>query len=217
MGRYDYILLDWDGNIAHTLNAWPDALDIVLQKRGYHLTRQQLIDSAWGFVAYVAKHMNIAQDEALQMYSEASDLVTRNAHNIELFPGAREVLFELKQKGKHLALVTTSEYRMIAPTLEKFDLLDVFETIITDDDIKKSERKPHPKPLRMALERMDGSPELAIMVGDRDKDIVAGRNAGMASALFCGPEHRQHYNFDTLIKYQPTYVMTEFSDLLTIV
>ena len=217
MGRYDYILLDWDGNIAHTLNAWPDALDIVLQKRGYHLTRQQLIDSTWGFVAYVAKHVNIAQDEALQMYSEASDLVTRNARNIELFPGAREVLFELKQKGKHLALVTTSEYRMIAPTLEKFDLLDVFEAIITDDDIKKSERKPHPKPLRMALERMGGSPELAIMVGDRDKDIVAGRNAGMASVLFCGPERRQHYNFDTLIKYQPTYVMTEFSDLLTIV
>jgi HAD superfamily hydrolase (TIGR01509 family) len=217
MRRYDYILLDWDGNIAHTLNVWPDALGAVLQKHRYYLTHQQLIDSTWGFAAYIVEHTNISYDEALRIHTEASDLVTKNAQNVELFPGVRDVLFELKEKGKHLALVTTSEYRMIAPTLEKFELLGLFEAIITDDDIEKVERKPHPKPLQMALERMGGVPEAAIMVGDRDKDIIAGHNAGMASALFCGPEHRLYYNFDTLVKCQPTYVMAEFSDLLTIV
>lgn len=217
MSRYDYILLDWDGNIAHTLNVWPDALDAVLQKRGYHLTHQQLIASTWGFAAYITENTDISYEEGMRIHAEASDLVTKHSSNVELFPGARDTLFELKQKGKHLALVTTSEYRMIAPAIKKFGLTDLFEAIITDDDIEKSERKPHPKPLLMALERMGGNPDAAIMVGDRDKDILAGRNAGTATALFYGSEHRLHYNFDTLRKCDPTYVMTEFSDLLTIV
>lgn len=216
MKRYDYILLDWDGNIAHTLNVWPDALDAVLRKRGYNLTHRQLIDSTWGFAAYVSEHTDLTYEDGVQIYAEASDLVTENSPNVELFPGARDALVELKEKGKHLALVTTSEYRMIAPTLEKFDLLSLFETIVTDDDIEKSERKPHPKPLFIALERMGGTPEAAIMVGDRDKDIEAGHNAGTASALFCGPEHQLHYDIKKLMAYNPTYVMNEFSDLLNI-
>jgi len=216
MRRYDYILLDWDGNIAQTLNVWPDALDTVLQKRGYNLTHQQLVDSTWGFAAYVSEHTGLTYDEGMQLYAEASDIVTKNSQNVELFPGAREVLLQLKENGKHLALVTTSEYRMIAPTLEKFDLLNLFEAIVTDDDIERAERKPHPRPLLIALKRMGGTPEAAIMVGDRDKDIEAGHNAGMASALFCGPEHQLHYDFEKLMAYNPTYVMKEFSDLLTI-
>jgi len=216
MKHYDYVLLDWDGNIAHTLNIWPDALDAVLQKRGYNLTHQQLINSTRGFAAYVSEHTDLTYDEGAELYAEASDIVTENSPNVELFPGARDVLVQLKENGKHLALVTTSEYRMIAPILEKFDLLSLFEAIVTDDDIERSERKPHPKPLFIALERMGGAPDAAIMVGDRDKDIEAGHSAGMASALFYGSEHRLHYNFEKLMAYNPTYVMKEFSDLLTI-
>jgi len=46
---------------------------------------------------------------------------------------------------------------------------------------------------------------------DRDKDIEAGQNAGMANALFYGSEHRLHYNFEKLMAYNPTYVMKELA------
>ncbi len=32
---YDYILFDWDGTIAKTLNLWMDALKDTLRKHGY--------------------------------------------------------------------------------------------------------------------------------------------------------------------------------------
>jgi len=217
MKSYNYILLDWDGNIAHTLDLWPDALDEVMQKRGYSLTRQQLIESTWGFVAYVTEHTDISPEEAAKAMSEAGEIVVSRSPDVELFPDALEVLKELKGSGKHLALITTSERRMVIPTLEKYGITDLFETIITDDDIEKSERKPHPRPLLMALERMGGTPEQAIMVGDRDKDIVAGQNAGTDTVLFCSPEHQKHYSLDKLMKHKPTYVMNEFRDLLKIV
>lgn len=217
MKQYSYILLDWDGNIAHTLDLWPDALDEVLQKRGYSLTRQQLIESTWGFVAYVTEHTDISVEEASKAMQEAGEIVVSRSPDVELFPDAPEVLKELKENGKHLALITTSERRMIMPVLEKYGIAELFETIITDDDIEKAERKPNPKPLLMALERMGGTPSETIMVGDRDKDIVAGQNAGMDTVLFCSPEHQKHYSLDKLMEHKPTYIMSEFRDLIKIV
>ena len=217
MKQYNYILLDWDGNIAHTLDLWPDALDEVLQKRGFKLTRQQLIESTWGFVAYVTKHTDIAPEEAVKALAEANEIVVSRSPDVELFPDAPEVLAELKAKGKHLALITTSERRMVVPVLEKYKIADLFETIITDDDIEKAERKPNPKSLLMALERMGGKPEEAIMVGDRDKDIVAGHNTGTDSVLFCSVEHQRHYSLEKLMEHKPTYVISEFRDLVEIV
>lgn len=216
MKQYDYILLDWDGNIAHTLNLWPDALDEVLQERGVSLTRQQLIDSTWGFVAYVTKHTGVSGAEATKAMEEASEIVANRSPYVELFPDAPEVLKELKESNKRLALITTSERRMVMPALEKYNILNLFETIITDDDIEKSQRKPNPAPLLMALARMGGTPAKAIMVGDRDKDIVAAHNAGMDSVLFCSAEHQKHYSLDKLMTHKPTYIMGEFRDLIKI-
>lgn len=216
MKSYNFILLDWDGNIAHTLDLWPDALNEVMKKRGYSLTRQQLIESTWGFVAYVTEHTGISPEEAAKAMEEAGEIVVSRSPNVELFPDAPEVLKELKDSGKHLALITTSERRMVTPALEKYGIADLFETIITDDDIEKTERKPHPKPLLMALERMGGTPEQAVMVGDRDKDIAAGQNAGTDTALFCSVEHQKHYSLDKLMEHKPIYVMSEFRDLLKI-
>jgi pyrophosphatase PpaX len=216
MKSYNFILLDWDGNIAHTLDLWPDALDEVLNKRGYSLTRQQLIESTWGFVAYVTEHTDISPEEATKAMAKAGEIVVSRSSDVELFPDAQEVLKELKDSGKHLALITTSEHRMVMPALEKFGIADLFETIITDDDIEKSERKPHPKPLLMALERMGGTPDQSIMVGDRDKDIVAGQNAGTDTALFYSAEHQRHYSLDKLMEHKPMYVMSEFRDLIKI-
>jgi pyrophosphatase PpaX len=217
MKHYNYILLDWDGNIAQTLDLWPDALHEVMSKRDFSLTREQLIESTWGFVAYVTTHTDIAPEEAVKALAEANEIVASRSPDVELFPDATEVLAELKASGKHLALITTSERRMVMPVLEKYEITDLLEVIITDDDIEKTERKPNPKALFMALEKMGGTPEEAIMVGDRDKDIMAGRNAGMDSALFCSVEHQRHYNLEKLMEYKPVYIMSEFRDLLKIV
>lgn len=216
MKQYDYILLDWDGNIAHTLDLWPDALNQVLQQRGYTLTRQQLVESTWGFVAYAIKHTRISAEEATEVMNEASEIVVSRSPTVELFPDVLETLRALKESGKHLALITTSERRMIMPVLEKYKMFGLFEAVITDDDVEKAERKPHPKPLLMALERMGGAPDRAIMVGDRDKDIVGGHNAGTDSVLFCSVEHQRHYSLEKLMKHKPTYVISEFRDLLKV-
>ncbi len=137
MKHYDYILLDWDGNIAQTLDLWPDALHEAMNKRGFSLTRQQLIASTWGFVAYATKHTDITPEEATKALAEANEIVVSRSLDVELFPDAPETLAELKAKGKHLALITTSERRMVMPVLGRYKIADLFEVIVADDDIEK--------------------------------------------------------------------------------
>ncbi len=217
MKQYDYILLDWDGNIARTIDLVADARGEALQKRGITLTKSQLVESCSGFVDYTTKLTDITVEEATKVLGESFDLLHSRLIQVELYADALDVLTKLNKSGKHLALVTTSQRRLIIPVLKRYNLTNLFKAIITDDDIEKPYRKPHPKSLHMALERMGGMPERAIMVGDRDKDIVGGCNAGMDSVLFCSIEHQQHYSFEKLMEYRPTYVISAFRDLLKVI
>ena len=69
----------------------------------------------------------------------------------------------------------------------------------------------------MALEHMGGTPDKAIMVGDRDKDILGGHNAGTDSVLFYSVEHQRHYKIERFLEHKPTYIISEFRDLIKVV
>lgn len=51
----------------------------------------------------------------------------------------------------------------------------MLQTIVTGDDV--THFKPHPEGLYKALETLKANPEDAIMVGDSNADVLAGKNA----------------------------------------
>jgi phosphoglycolate phosphatase-like HAD superfamily hydrolase len=56
-----------------------------------------------------------------------------------------------------------------------------FDLILGGDSA--AEKKPHPALLILALERFQASPSSALMVGDGDIDVEAGKRAGV---MTCG-------------------------------
>ena len=214
MTAYKYILFDWGGTLAQTLDLWPDALDEALQKRGIQLNRRQLIESCKGFRDYVTAHTNMSWEEATEVLSEGINIVASRTGSVELYPGAPQVLRQLKASGKRLALITTSERRLIAPVLARLDLSNIFEVLICDEDVEREKRKPHPEPLLKALAKLGGTPNQALMVGDRDKDILAGHNAKIDSVLFYPPEHEAFYGQDEMAAPKPTYTIRKLPELL---
>ena len=101
--------------------------------------------------------------------------------NTCLFPGVVEVLRELKEKDIKTAIVTSRLRRTTMEGIEKFDLHDFFDTVVTMEDTKK--HKPDAEPVFEALRRLDIEAEKAIMVGDSKFDIMCARNAGVKSVL----------------------------------
>lgn len=212
MKRYQYILLDWDGNLAQTLHAWPDALDVVLRARGMVFERKELIQACGGVASFLSDRVGLPRDEGSIVLEQATEIVKQMLPEMELYPDAVDVLHELKQSGKQLAVVTSSVRPVIEPLLQKFSLAAMFDVVVCIEDV--TNRKPHAEPLEKAIALMGGTKELAVMIGDTEKDILAGHNAGIDSILFYPPEHEDFYDLQELLSHRPTHVVSDFRDII---
>ena len=67
------------------------------------------------------------------------------------------------------------------PMLEKFGMLDLFEEIVTTE--AGFARKPAPDALNYLTEKYGMDPADAIMIGDRELDVLSGVNAGIRACL----------------------------------
>jgi pyrophosphatase PpaX len=100
---------------------------------------------------------------------------------IRLFPGMVELLKQLKEKSFKIGLVTSRLRKSLEVGLNKYEILPLFDSIITPE--KTDSIKPEPEPFLLALWELDSTPAQSIMVGDSKFDIQGARNAGITSVL----------------------------------
>lgn len=66
--------------------------------------------------------------------------------------------------------------------LKKFDMIDNFSELITKGS--GFERKPSPQGINYLIEKYDIDKSKAIMIGDRDIDLLSAKNAGIKTCYF---------------------------------
>lgn len=211
MKQYQYILLDWDGNLAKTLDIWLSALKAPLAKRGLSFADEEI---GANFTIFKERMESMGVTDVDAMIAEADEIATREVPNVELYPDAITTLEALHKAGKKIALVTTSRHDQIDPLLAKYDLQGWFDEVVCGDDV--SHHKPHPEPIEKALELFGAKKEEAVMVGDSASDIGAANNAGVDSILFFPPSHSRFYDIEKLKNMQPTYIIEDFRDIIRI-
>lgn len=212
MKRYDYILLDWDGNLAQTLDIWLEACRAPLSKRGIVVTDEQIGASFGALIPHMREWGVEDPETALE---EADELAKHKLPYVELYPDALEVLEALYMDGKKMALITTSPHVNVEHLLDRHDIGRFFKVVVAGDDV--THHKPHPEPLEKALELLGGNKASAVMIGDSDKDLGAAQNTGIDSILFFPDEHRKFYDIAQLRSLKPTHVVADFRDILKLV
>lgn len=100
---------------------------------------------------------------------------------IELFPGITEMLKEAKARGYRLAIATSRLKETLFLGLDKYNLTDLFDTIVTVEEV--ANHKPEPDCILKVLEELDVPPEKAAMVGDSRLDMMCAHNAGVKAIL----------------------------------
>lgn len=100
---------------------------------------------------------------------------------ISLFPGIKEMLSDLKDLGYKMAVVTSRAALTTQQAMERYEIQEYFDVVVTCDDTDK--HKPDPEPVLIALEQLKSSPEESIMIGDSMYDILCAKNAGVQSVL----------------------------------
>jgi phosphoglycolate phosphatase len=91
-----------------------------------------------------------------------------------LYPRVAETLASFGNKRK--AVVTSKEVRFTKIILDHFDIARYFDSIVGGDTTPA--RKPDPRPVLEAIRLMGGPAADAVMIGDSENDINAGRGAG---------------------------------------
>ncbi len=112
-------------------------------------------------------------EKAIELYYEKysekhSELVLDNEK-------INDLLLQLKSVGYKLGIVTGKARRSLLISLECLNMKDLFDVIITGDDVDKP--KPHPEGVNTALEHLNIKNTEAIFLGDSDADIQAGKQA----------------------------------------
>lgn len=113
------------------------------------------------------------REEFFVNYENRMTLQTRE------FDGVARLLDELVQRGLAWGVVTNKSKRFTDPLLAGMPLFGTAGAIVSGDTTPHA--KPHPAPLLEAARRIGVAPEHCVYVGDDERDIVAGKAAGMAT------------------------------------
>ncbi|PIY27063.1 MAG: phosphoglycolate phosphatase [Comamonadaceae bacterium CG_4_9_14_0_8_um_filter_60_18] len=106
-----------------------------------------------------------------------SNYEQRLTANTVVFDQVPELISALVQRGLRWGVVTNKSKRFADPLTRLMPLFANASTVISGDTTAYA--KPHPEPLLEAARRLALPPERCIYVGDDERDIIAGRAAGM--------------------------------------
>jgi len=179
------ILFDLDGTLLDTAGDLGAALNQVLTE----YQRPTVPETAFrplashganglltlGFGADYAPQKAVLRQRFLDVYE------ANIARYTLLFNGVEALLNELRAQQIQVAIVTNKPTFLTAQVLPQFPTLASIDVVVCGDTL--SVAKPAPEPLLHAAERLGVQPDQCWYVGDAERDIQAGRNAGMYTVL----------------------------------
>src|SRR5262249_26386624 len=96
----------------------------------------------------------------------------RHPNHVRAFPGVLEVMQRAKGSGWRLGVFTGKGRRGAIYTLEQLRLWpDVAEVLVSSDDVTYP--KPDPEGVKLALAKLEITPDRMLFVGDAPADIEA--------------------------------------------
>ena len=176
------VLFDLDGTFADTAPDLGRAVNIMRAARGLDPvalaeTRSVTSMGARGLLGVGfgmnPEHVDYAamREEFLQIYENNLCCDTR------LFPGIAELVDRLESDGLRWGIVTNKAERFALPLMRQLGYATRAACIIGGDTT--GHMKPHPAPLLAAAGILELPPATCIYVGDDERDIAAGKAAGM--------------------------------------
>ena len=183
------ILFDLDGTLVDSAPDLAGALDTLFKEQGWapHSLAgvkamvgggvPKLIERALhksGIDADSARREELVQ-RFLGHYGARATRLTRP------FPGAMEMLKQLKEAGTHLGVCTNKPEAITRQILDALSISPLLGAVIGGDTLPTM--KPDAAPVLAALEILRSGPDEGMMVGDSAVDLGAARGAGVPVIL----------------------------------
>lgn len=100
---------------------------------------------------------------------------------IDIKPGAENILRTLKEKGIKVALASSTREEAVREELTLMNLIQYFDEIVTGDMVTRS--KPAPDIFLMACEKLGVNPDEAVGIEDSFNGIRSSHDAGLYTIM----------------------------------
>lgn len=115
----------------------------------------------------------VLRDEFFDRYEQRITMLTRP------FDGVEALLRALARHGVPWGVVTNKSSRFVTPLLATMPMFNAASAVVCGDTTPHT--KPHPAPLHEAMRQIGVQPAQCVYVGDDERDMLAGRAAGVAT------------------------------------
>jgi len=177
------IVYDVDGTLINSEPLHVEAWKQTLINQGHAISELSV-----GFLGTMAGKKPIAIAEGMvtelnintsaeQFLNEKTDLFFSMAHeSLEAMPGAIESVERLSTVGFRLAIGTSLDRGFLDAVLNKFNIADMFEVIVTGDEITKG--KPDPETYFKVFEKLNLEPSSCVVLEDARSGVEAAKASG---------------------------------------
>jgi len=168
------IIFDFDGTLADTIDILLSITNRLSAEFGFKsATKEELAQlsnlNSWQILQYSG--ISIFKFPLLIRRLKAE--LHREVPHIQLFPGIKEVLLELKKRGFQLGIITSNSRENVLGALEKNGLQDTFTFIYSGSTFGKH------KVINKWLRIENIHTEKVVYVGDEIRDIDAAKKTGI--------------------------------------
>jgi HAD superfamily hydrolase (TIGR01509 family) len=166
LGPFRAVVFDMDGTLLDTESVFREIVFTVCGGLGFEMTNEvhlamvgssheatnRLLVEAYG----VSFPYALFDEQCREMFHAAM------IRTVPVKEGVAELLGELRHRGIPAAVATSSRNAHAFGHLGRAGLLDLFETVVTRDDVENP--KPHPEPYLTAASRLNMLPQHCLAV-----------------------------------------------------
>src|SRR4051794_2116910 len=106
-----------------------------------------------------------------------SELYRELIGEVQPMQGSRELIKDLREADNDVVLASSAKEWEIEHYIELLDAAEIVDAWTTSDDVEQT--KPKPDLVHAALDKVEGRPEDALLIGDTVWDVKAAHRAGV--------------------------------------
>ena len=211
----ELVLFDLDGTLVDTAPDFILSLNNILISNGKEAINDNLIRSyvSDGSAKLIELGFEITNDHP-NFTKYRNELLTEYKKNLvnesKLFDGINEVILHLNNINIPFGIVTNKPYKYAEPVVKNFEILNHSKILVCPDHIQNA--KPDPEGILLACSKLNIKSENCVYIGDHQKDIQAGINAG-SKTIGC----LYGYSLDSKDDYGETILIKEPKEIIKLI
>lgn len=175
MNNIKLIIFDLDGVIVEAKNIHFDALNEALGKK-FKISWEEHLSLYDGLKTYqklemLSKRKNLERIKHKEIWEKKQQITYNKLKNLKRDKKLINIMLRLSKEGYKLAVCSNSIRKTIITVLENLGIIDFFEIIVSNEDVKNS--KPHPEMYWKTMSKMSFLPEETLIVEDSPYGLLA--------------------------------------------